>query len=298
MLVRLGGFLSANIRHMRKQLRPALLFCLLILASRVSPAQDSAGSLDLTARITPTSARPEPVRQFTFYVLTRSYADVAKEVAGEDVLPSREEFIKNMKVSPELKVWMNAHDIMDLTIPDLDKLLTPDDILKVPEFLVAYQKSNSGGVTNGIPAPKFRDSEKAANPEKYQKQKDEYMVALKKFIETHPSTVNGMELELEGVNPKLAWDRLHADHRSRLAQLAPDVAQTKYLAAKLDTDLDGRAHLNNLPPGNYWISTLGMDAAAGDRRLRWDVPVTIQAGQMTRIELTNVNGANASSPMN
>jgi hypothetical protein len=283
---------------MRKHLRLALVLCLLILCSRVSLAQNSAGSLDLTARVTPTGARPEPVRQFTFYVLTRSYADVAKEVAGNDVLPSREEFIKNMKVSPELKTWMNAHEIMDLTIPDLDKLLTPDDILTVPEFLVAYQKSNSGGVTNGLPVPKFKDADKTANPEKYQKQKDEYMISLKKFIESHPSTVNGMELELEAVNPKLAWDRLHADHRGRLAQLTPDVAQSKYLAAKLDTDLDGRAHLNSIAPGNYWISTLGMDAAAGDRRLRWDVPVTIQAGQMTRIELSNVNGANANSPMN
>jgi hypothetical protein len=281
---------------MRKHLRPALLLCLLALFSRVSAAQNPSGSLDLTARVTPTGARPEPVRQFTFYVLTRSYADVSKEAAGQDVLPSREEFIKNMKVSPELKTWMNAHDIMDLTIPELDKVVTPDDILKVPEFLVAYQKSNSGGVTNGLPVPKFRDAEKATNPEKYQKQKDEYMVALKKFIETHPSTVNGMELELEGVNPKLAWDRLHADHRGRLAQLAPDVAQTKYLTAKLDTDLDGRAHLNGLAPGNYWISTLGMDAAAGDRRLRWDVPITVQAGQTTHLELSNVNGTDANRP--
>jgi hypothetical protein len=281
---------------MRKYLCPALLLCLLALFSRVSAAQNSSGSLDLTARVTPTGARPEPVRQFTFYVLTRSYADVTKEAAGQDVLPSREEFIKNMKVSPELKTWMNAHDIMDLTIPELDKVVTPDDILKVPEFLVAYQKSNSGGVTNGLPVPKFRDAEKATNPEKYQKQKDEYMVALKKFIETHPSTVNGMELELEGVNPKLAWDRLHADHRGRLAQLAPDVAQTKYLTAKLDTDLDGRAHLNGLAPGNYWISTLGMDAAAGDRRLRWDVPITVQAGQTTHLELSNVNGTDANRP--
>jgi hypothetical protein len=281
---------------MRKHVSPALLLCLLALFSRVSAAQNSSGSLDLTARVTPTGARPEPVRQFTFYVLTRSYADVTKEAAGQDVLPSREEFIKNMKVSPELKTWMNAHDIMDLTIPELDKVVTPDDILKVPEFLVAYQKSNSGGVTNGLPVPKFRDAEKATNPEKYQKQKDEYMVALKKFIETHPSTVNGMELELEGVNPKLAWDRLHADHRGRLAQLAPDVAQTKYLTAKLDTDLDGRAHLNGLAPGNYWISTLGMDAAAGDRRLRWDVPITVQAGQTTHLELSNVNGTDANRP--
>lgn len=282
---------------MQYYFRSVLLFCLFVLCYQASPAQNSAGSLDLTARIAPTGARPEPVRQFTFFVLTRSYADVAQEVAEQDILPSRDEFIKKMKVSPELKVWMSAHDIMDLTIPDLDKLLTPDDILNVPEFLAAYRKSNSGGVTMGIPTPKFRAADQEANPDKYQKQKEEYTAALRKFIETHPATVSGMELELEGVNPKLAWDRLHADHRSRLAQLTPDVAQRKYLAAKLDTDLDGRAHLNGLPPGNYWISTLGMDAAAGDRRLRWDVPVTIQAGQMTRVELTNVNGANANTPM-
>ena len=43
-------------------------------------AQSPNGTLDFTARITPTAARPEPVRQFTFYVLTKSYADVVKEV--------------------------------------------------------------------------------------------------------------------------------------------------------------------------------------------------------------------------
>ena len=282
---------------MRNQLRPALLFGLLVVCSLISPAQTPTGTLDLTARITPTGARPEPVRQFTFYVLTRSYADVAQEVAAQDVLPTREDFIKNLKVSQELKDWINAHDIMDLTSPDIDQLIKPDDILKVPEFLAAYQKSNSGGVTLGIPVPKYRDADKEANPDKYQKQKQEYMVALKKFIEAHPSTVGGMELQLEGVNPKIPWDRLHVDHRARLAQLAPDVAQSKYLAAKLDTDLDGRARLSGLAPGNYWISSLGMDAAAGDRRLRWDVPVTIQAGQMCRVDLTNVNGADANRPM-
>ena len=158
---------------MRKHLRFSLVLCLLILFSRVSPAQNSAGSLDLTARVTPTGARPEPVRQLTFYVLTRSYADVAQEVAAQDVLPTREDFIKNLKISQELKDWMNAHDIMDLTSPDIDQLIKPDDIIKVPEFLVAYQKSNSGGVTLGIPVPKYRDADKEANPDKYQKQKQE-----------------------------------------------------------------------------------------------------------------------------
>src|SRR5271155_1825964 len=62
----------------------ALCFVALCLAflNPASRAQTLKGGIDLTARITPTAARPEPVRQFTFYVLTRSYTDVAKDVAG------------------------------------------------------------------------------------------------------------------------------------------------------------------------------------------------------------------------
>jgi len=36
---------------------------------------------------------------------------------------------------------------------------------------------------------------------------------------------------------------------------------------------------------------LSFDANAGDARVRWDVPVSIQAGQAFRIELTNLNAA-------
>jgi len=48
-----------------------------------------------------------------------------------------------------------------------------------------------------------------------------------------------------------------------------------------------------LPAGNYWVSTLNLDAGAGDARLRWDVPVTIQNGRSTRVELTNLNAIDA-----
>ena len=47
-------------------------------------AQSNSGAVELFARITPTAARPEPVRQFTFYVLTRSYSEVVKEVEEKD----------------------------------------------------------------------------------------------------------------------------------------------------------------------------------------------------------------------
>jgi hypothetical protein len=286
-----------------KRMRRALarftlvLSCACFLAG-AAWAQSASGSLDFAARITPTAARPEPVRQFTFYVLTKSYAEVVKEVEAENVVQSREKFIEGLKLSPELKEWLKAHDVFDLTIPGLDRLVTPDDIIHVPEFLLAYQRSNSGGVTSGIPKPKYADADKTANPDRYNKQLQEYYVALKKFIQTNPATVNGIELELVGVNPQPQWSQIQADHRRRVQRLAPEFAQTKYLAAKADTDLDGRASVSGLAPGEYWVSTLNLDANAGDTRLGWDVPVAIRTGQTTRIELTNLNAleSHASAP--
>jgi hypothetical protein len=271
-----------------------LLFCFSVLGpgGRAQTAS-SNGTLELAARITPTSARPEPVRQFTFYLLTKSYEEIAKEIDAGDKLPTRAEFINDLTVSKELKDWLMAHEILDLTTPGLDKEVTADDIVRTPEFLLAYQRSNSGGVTNGLPSPKYTQAEKTEKPERYEKQKQSYLAALKKFIATHPETVSGIELELDGVNPQKRWVKIQSDHAKRVLRLAPDVAQTKYLAAKGDTDLDGRATLSGLAAGNYWISTLNLDAAAGDTRLRWDVGVTIKPGQATRIELTNLNAAEA-----
>jgi hypothetical protein len=273
----------------------AVLLGSLFLAGNSSAQSAETGSLQFIARITPTSARPEPVRQFTFYILSKSYASVAKEVEAGDVVPPRDEFIDGLKVSPELKEWLKAHEILDLTMPGLDKALTADDVLHVPEFLLAYQRSNSGGVTSGIPKPKYNDADKEDHPEKYEKQHQEYFTALRKFIRSRPETMSGMELELDGVNPQRKWAKLESDHKKHVQHLAPDVAQTKYLVAKADTDLDGRAGVSNLPPGSYWVSSLNLDADAGDTRVRWDVPVAIQPGKTTRIELTNLNATDSRS---
>jgi hypothetical protein len=258
-------------------------------AAGTTRAQNSAATLDITARVAPTAARPEPVRQFTLYILTKSYADIAKDVAEGDVLPPRDEFIDGLKVSKELKVWLKAHETLDLTAPDLDKLLTPDEIIHTPEFLLAYQHTNSGGVTTGIPKPKYKDTDKEANPDKYEKDKQTYYTALKKFIIANPATVSGVELELMAVNPQTKWALLLSNQKKRVQKLAPEVAQKQFLVAKVETDLEGHAFLRDLAPGNYWISSLNLDANAGDVRVRWDVPVTIQAGQAFRIELTNLN---------
>lgn len=265
-----------------------------IFATR--PQNPASGTLSISAHITPTAARPEPVRQFTFYLLTKSYADVLKEVEQQGALPTRVKFIDDLKLSPELKAWLKAHEVLDLTAPGVDNQITPDDIIAVPEFLQAYQHANSGGVTEGLPHPKYRDEDKTANPERYAKQLQEYHVALKKFMQAHPETVSGIELELEGISPQRKWDQLQAEHKKRVLYLAPSLAQTRYLAGKIDTDLDGSASLQNLAPGNYWISTLNLDADAGDKRLAWDVPVTIPPGQAVHMELTNLNAVDAHAP--
>jgi hypothetical protein len=264
-------------------------FCLVGPAS----GQTDTGRLELTARITPTAARPEPVRNFTFYILTKSYTDILKEVEEKEALPPRDQFIESLKISPELRTWLKSHDTLDLTAPDFDKLLTPDDIIHTPEFLAAYQRSNSGGVTNGLPRPKYTDAEKTEHPEKYEKLKQDYLASLRKFIQSHPETVSGVELELDAVNPQRKWNAAQIEHRKRVQRLVPEIAQTKYLATKADTDLEGRASISGLTPGNYWISSLNLDASAGDERLRWDVPVTIQPGKTMRIELTNLNSIDA-----
>jgi len=264
------------------------------LSVRAASAQTATGSLEFSARITPTAARPEPVRQFTFYILTKSYTAIIREVEEKDPPPARDGFIDGLKVSPQLRVWLKGHDTLDLTSPELDKLLTPDDLIKVPEFLQAYQRSNGGGVTSGLPRAKYTEADRTEHPEKYEKLRQEYLNALMKFIRAHPETVSGVELELDAVNPQKKWAALLSERRKKVQRTAPDLAQIKFLAAKADTDLEGQAAVSGLAPGEYWISSLNLEAEAGDMRVHWDVPIKIEPGQTTRVELSNLNSTEAS----
>src|SRR3977135_3981227 len=65
-----------------------------------SPAQTGTGTLEFMARITPTAARPEPVRQFTFYILTKSYTEIVKEEEEKEAIPTREEIISGAIIHP------------------------------------------------------------------------------------------------------------------------------------------------------------------------------------------------------
>src|SRR2546425_9934348 len=82
-------------------------------------AQGDSGALEITARITPTGARPEPGRQFTLYILTKRYSDIVKEIEEKDTVPQRDQFIDALKRSPELCSRLNGHDTRDLIEPRL-----------------------------------------------------------------------------------------------------------------------------------------------------------------------------------
>jgi len=280
---------------MRNTLRFSLFLYLLLALAVRNPAQGTTGTLDISAHIAPTGAQPEPVRQFTFYLLRKSYADVCKEIATQFPLADRDTFVSELKISPELKDWLKHKDVIDLSAPETDKLISPDDVMNVPEFFSAYLRSNGGGVTHGLPVPKYKDSDQQSNPAKYEKLRQEYLASLRKFVTSNPTTILGMETELTAVNPESKWDKALLEHNQKIAQLAPELAQTKYLAAKGDTDLDGHLALSGLAVGNYWVTTLDTHATAGDRHVLWDVPVTVQAGTAAHLELSNINGTGLKS---
>jgi hypothetical protein len=263
---------------------------------RAATAQQApaTGTIEFVARVTPTAARPEPARQFSFYLLRKSYADILREAEESDPVPDREQFIASLSVSQPLKDWFKAHNLVDLTTPQLDEILTGEDIISITEFLDAYQRANSGGVTAGLPKPKYSEEDKKKDPEKYARQRQEYLAALRKFIDGHHTSLVGMETQLDAVSPHRRWAQLQADQRRKVQRRTPELAQTRYLVAKVDTDLEGRASLAGIPAGTYWLSTLGLEAAAGDSRLRWDVEVTVQPGQTARLELTNLNAVESS----
>ena len=252
-------------------------------------AGQPTGSIEFVARVTPTDGRPEPVRQLTFYLLRKSLTVVQKEVEESETKPDLEKFVDTLEVSPELKAWMKKNRSVELAGTDFIRRLKVNDVLDVPEFYEAYLKRNSGDVAVGFPVPKYRESDKTTAPQKYEKFHAEYREAVRKWLVNYPQSVDGIEVHLDAINPGQRWAQLATELRRRVRKRALDLAQTRYLVAKTDTDLDGRGALSGLLPGEYWLGTLETEAVVGDARLRWDVPVTVQAGQRAHVELSNLN---------
>ncbi|MGA7854553.1 MAG: hypothetical protein WCA15_14595 [Candidatus Acidiferrales bacterium] len=267
------------------------LFLGAILFATRAAAQ--AGSLQFVARITPSGGIDEPVRSFPFYLLSKSYADIQKEAAAVSPGANMNAFIDTLDVSKELKAWMKANQWVNLSGEDFVKKLKPDDVMKVPEFMHAYVERMIGDSTVVFPTPKYKPEDKTKDPDKYARLKKQYLDAVRAFLVQNPTSTDGIDLSLEDVNPGHKWDMLKAQGQTDTSRETRQLAQAKYLIARADTDLQGQGYIRGVRPGTYWLSTLDIDATAGDARERWDVAVTVRPGGPTFLTLSNVNAAPA-----
>jgi hypothetical protein len=199
-----------------------------------------------------------------------------------------------------LRATLNENNALgiDFTVlggTDFTKNLTADDIVDVPEFYDAYMARNGASLDAGVPAPKFKESDRLANPEKYRRAHDQYLQAIKRYIAAHPESMEGIDAQLSESDPTQKWVERQTEQQRKIERRSQMLAQTTYLAAQIDSDLDGRGTVTGLTPGTYWLTTLGTPAMAGDVRLQWDLPVQVASGQTARIELNNLNAIEPAS---
>ena len=260
----------------------------LFVPSALFAAQGS-GRIEFQAHIAPTGGRPEPVRQMTFYLLSKSMEDIRSEALQLEPAPDFDKFVDGIKESPELKTWMKKHRSVDLAGTDFTKSLTPEEIVDVPEFFDAYMSRNAGFKGVGFPKPKYKEKDKEADPEKYKLAREAYLAAIRKFIGTVPESVDGLDVDLTEKNRSAKWQQLVDAHKQRLDSRTTEIAQRRYLIRQADTNLEGEGSFAGLAPGDYWISMVGIEAISGDVRLRWNLPVSVRLGEISRVELSNIN---------
>ena len=279
---------SARMSSMKNALYAAAL-ALFAFFLYVAPASAQTGTVEFTARVTPAAGRPEPVRGLPFYLLRKRYAEIRKDADGSEPKPDLDAFIDHLQVSKELKAWMKRTHSVSLSGEEFTHRLKVDDVMNVPEFFNAYLERNAGDRSVGFPTAKYRPSDAQKDPQKYEKQKQEYLEAIRKFLTANPQSTDGIDLGLTQIDPSHDWEQIEARRLPAIHRRALELAESRYLAARTETDLDGNGAIRDVAPGDYWLSTLDIDATIGDVRLRWDTPVTVRAGQTTRVELSNIN---------
>lgn len=263
----------------------------------VPRATAQGGSIEFVARATPSGGLEEPVRGFPFYLLRKSFEEIGEEAEAENPKPSMSAFIDQLDssiYSAQLKAWMNKNQFVTLAGEDFIRKVNPADVMDIPEFFSAYMDRNAGDQSTDFPKSKIKASDKVNNPARYTKATDEYMETIRHYIEQHPRSVDGIDLNLAEIDPGPKWNALIGKRTPEIHRRALDLAQSKYLVARTESNLQGQGFLRDVPPGNYWISTLDVAADVGDARPRWDVPVTVQPGQTQYVALSNVNSVQPS----
>ena len=272
-------------------MRTALGIAMLGILAFASRAAAQTGSIEFVARAAPSGGLEEPVRGFPFYLLSKSFDDIEKEVDQANPKPDMNAFIDNLdsKYSPELKSWMRKNQWVSLSGPEFVNKLTTKDILTVPEFRKAYIERNAGDRTENFPKPKAKPSDQAKNPAKFEKLSAEYEEAVHRYIDQHPESIEGIDLNFTDIDPGRKWSALVGKRLPEVRRRALELAQSKYLVARAETNLQGQGYLNSVLPGTYWISTLDVAAVVGDTRSQWDVAVTVHPGHTEYVALSNVN---------
>ena len=263
------------------------IFIGLLALTPLTGAQDTG--VEFVARVSPSGGLDEPVRGFPFFLLSKSFEDIDKEVEAADPKTDMNAFIEKLDVSPELKAWMKKNEWVSLSGEDFLHKLKVDDIMKVPEFYSAYLSMNSGTKSLGFPKPKFKPTDQTKDPAKYQKLLAEYNAEIRSYIVQNPESIDGIDLDLQEIDPNPKWLALEGSRKPEIRRRAIELAESKYLIARTETNLQGEGFLRNVPPGIYWLSTLDVGADVGDARPRWDVPVKVQQNQVTYIALSNSN---------
>jgi hypothetical protein len=259
-------------------------------ASR-TPAQNA--TIEFVARVTPSAGLEEPVRGFPFFLLSKSFLEIQKEAEAGYPKPDMGAFIAKQDLSPELRAWMKKNDWVSLAGEDFIHKLHADDILNVPEFKTAYMDRNASDQSADFPQPKFKASDQAKNPAKFEKLSKDYVDAIHRYIEAHPDSIDGIDLGLAEKDPSPKWNSILGARVTTIHQRALDLAQSSYLVARAETNLQGEGFVRGLAPGTYWLSTLDVPATVGDARPQWDIPVTLRAGETKYIRLSNSNSVRA-----
>jgi hypothetical protein len=274
-----------------------LCSCFSLWAGRSIAAQAPAtGSVEFAARVMPSGGRFEPVRGLTFYLLRKNLDDIRLEASKTDPPPDMDRFIDSLEFSPELKAWMKKHETVNLQGTNFTSHLTGEEIVSVKEFLDAYATLNGGTHGGGFPEPKYKESDKTKNPEKYERERAQYIDAMQKFVKANPDSLAGLDAELADKNPGRRWAQIESEQRERAEHRALQLAQTVYLAGETESGFDGHASFAGLAPGTYWLTTLDTSALAGDVRLLWDLPVTVRAGERVSVDLSNANAIEPAAP--
>jgi hypothetical protein len=274
--------------QMKNTFRTAI-FLFVAIPSGAPRVAAQAGSIEFVARATPSGGVEEPVRGFPFYLLTKSFEDISKEAQILYPKPDMDAFVDKLKVSKELKAWMKKNHWIRLNGEEFVNKLEVVDIMSVPEFFAAYVERNSGDQTVVFPSPKFKPSDKVKDPAKYDRLEAEYRAAVRTFLTNNPKSTAGMDLNLEEIDPATKWDQYEAKSLPEIHRQTLALAQSKYTVARTETDLQGQGFLRGIPPGTYWLSSLDVPASVGDVRPRWDMAVTVRAGETTYVALSNAN---------